>query len=53
MSRHAFLGTGQYSAKWLGEHDFQYDDLRKSLIGTIEMSMFGFSMVGLFIFKVL
>ena len=45
MSRHAFLGTGQYSAKWIGEYDAQWDDFRRSIIATIEMNMFGFSMV--------
>ncbi|CAF0863003.1 unnamed protein product [Brachionus calyciflorus] len=46
MSRHAFIGTGQHSIKWLGEFNSQWDDFRKSIISTVEMSMFGFSMAG-------
>lgn len=46
MSRHAFLGTGQYSAKWLGEYDHQWDDFRRSIVATVEMNMFGFVMTG-------
>ena len=45
MSRHAFIGSGQHSIKWLGEYSAQWDDFRKSIIATVEMSMFGFSMV--------
>ena len=45
MTRHAFLGSGQYSAKWLGEYDAQWDDFRRSIIATVEMNMFGFSLV--------
>jgi len=45
MSRHAFLGTGQYGTKWLGEFESQWDDLRRSIVATVEMNMFGFSMV--------
>jgi alpha-glucosidase len=46
MSRHAFLGTGQYSAKWLGEYDARWEDFRKSVIAMVEMSMFGFAQAG-------
>lgn len=45
MSRHAFIGTGQYSIKWLGDYGTQWNDFRKSIISTVEMSMFGFSVV--------
>jgi alpha-glucosidase (family GH31 glycosyl hydrolase) len=45
MTRHAFLGSGQYSAKWLGEYDAQWDDFRRSIVATVEMNMFGFSLV--------
>ena len=47
MSRHAFLGTGQYGTKWLGEYESQWDDLRRSIVATVEMNIFGFSMVSL------
>ena len=50
MTRHAFIGSGQYSAKWLGEYDAQWDDFRRSLIASVEMPMFGFSLVKLNIF---
>ena len=45
MSRHAFIGSGQYGTKWLGEYKAEWDDFRRSVIGTVEMSMFGFAMV--------
>ena len=46
MSRHGFIGTGQYSSKWLGEYDAEWDDLKRSMIASVEMSMFGYSMAG-------
>ncbi len=50
MSRHAFIGSGKYGAKWLGEYKAEWDDFRRSVVGTIEMNMFGFAMVTLKIF---
>ena len=46
MTRHAFLGSGQYSAKWLGDYDAQWEDFRRSIIASIETTMFGFSLTG-------
>lgn len=46
MSRHAFLGTGQYAAKWLGEYASRWEDLRRSIINMIDLSMFGFQQAG-------
>lgn len=46
MSRHGFIGSGQYGAKWLGQYDAEWDDLQRSMVATIEMSMFGYSMAG-------
>ena len=46
MTRHAFLGSGQYVAKWLGDYDAKWDNFRRSIVATVEMGMFGFSMVG-------
>ena len=46
MSRHAFLGTNQFSAKYTGDYDAEWEDFRKSVVSTIEASMFGFSMSG-------
>ncbi len=50
VARHSFIGTGQYSAKWLGEHDAQWDDFRRSIVASVEMSMFGFSQVIFFFY---
>ena len=49
MSRHAFLGSGKHSAKWTGEYDAQWDDFRRSVIATVEMNMFGFSLVNIYL----
>ena len=46
MSRHAFLGTNQFSGKYTGDYDAEWEDFRKSIISTVEASMFGFSMSG-------
>jgi alpha-glucosidase (family GH31 glycosyl hydrolase) len=46
MSRHAFIGTGKHSVKWLGEYGSRWEDFRKSIIATFDMTMFGFSMSG-------
>ena len=51
MSRHAFIGSGQYGAKWLGEYNPEWDDFRRSMVATVEMSMFGFSMVNWSFYK--
>lgn len=45
MTRHAFIGTNRFATKYLGEYDSQWDDLRASIIATMEMSMFGFPVV--------
>jgi alpha-glucosidase (family GH31 glycosyl hydrolase) len=45
MTRHAFIGTNRFVAKWTGEYDSQWDDFRASVISNLEMSMFGFSLV--------
>ena len=52
MSRHAFIGSGQYGAKWLGEYNPEWDDFRRSMVATVEMSMFGFSMVSFLFNKI-
>lgn len=46
MARHGFLGTGQYAAKWLGEHGPRWEDFRRSIVNMVEMSMFGFQQAG-------
>lgn len=46
MSRHGFLGTGQYAAKWLGEYDPRWEDFRRSIVNMVDMSMFGFQQAG-------
>jgi len=48
MTRHAFIGSGQYGTKWLGEYKAEWDDFRRSVIGTVEMNMFGFAMVNIY-----
>ena len=45
MSRNAFIGSNVYGSKYLGEYDSNWDNFRRYIISTIEMSMFGFSMV--------
>lgn len=48
MSRHGFIGTGQFGSKWLGEYKADWNNLRRLIVSNLEMSMFGFSMVILF-----
>jgi lysosomal alpha-glucosidase len=45
MSRHGFIGTGQYASKWLGEYKSDWNNFRRFIVANLEMSMFGFSMV--------
>lgn len=45
MSRHGFIGTGQFGSKWLGEYKADWNNMRRFIVSNLEMSMFGFSMV--------
>ena len=53
MTRHAFIGTNRFVAKWTGEYDSKWDDFRASIISNLEMSMFGFSMVNFVFFSLI
>ena len=40
------VGTGKYAAKWLGDNNAEFDDMKMSIPGLLTASMFGFSMIG-------
>lgn len=44
-SRHAFLGTNQFGAKYLGDYDLDWDNYKRFVVASVEMSLFGYSMV--------
>lgn len=46
VTRSSFLGTGAYSAKWTGDNAATWDDLKASIVGIMDFSIFGVPMVG-------
>lgn len=46
LTRNAFIGSGKYSAKYLGEYNSDWYNFKRFVIALIEMPMFGFNMVG-------
>lgn len=41
-----FLGSGRYTAHWLGDNHSNWRDLKLSISGVIQMNMFGVPLVG-------
>ena len=46
ISRSTFASSGRYAGHWLGDNNAYWSDLRVSIIGMMEMDMFGISYVG-------
>ncbi|RNA26970.1 Sucrase, partial [Brachionus plicatilis] len=46
LTRSNFVGTGKYSAHWLGDNDATWKHMKMSIIGAIEYNMFGIPMIG-------
>uniref|UniRef100_A0A0N5AKZ6 P-type domain-containing protein n=1 Tax=Syphacia muris TaxID=451379 RepID=A0A0N5AKZ6_9BILA len=46
ISRSTFVSSGRYGGHWLGDNTATWEDLRTSIVGTIEFSMFGIPYVG-------
>ncbi|KAI9279952.1 glycosyl hydrolases family 31-domain-containing protein [Umbelopsis sp. AD052] len=46
LTRSSFVGSGKYTAKWLGDNTSSYTDLKDSIAGMLSMTMFGIPMVG-------
>lgn len=46
LSRSGFLSTGVQSAKWTGDNGAYWDDLKASIVGIMDFSLFGIPMVG-------
>jgi alpha-glucosidase (family GH31 glycosyl hydrolase) len=45
MSRNVFIGSGEHSAKYLGEYKADWYSLKRSIVAMLDMAMFGFPMV--------
>ncbi|KAL5004590.1 hypothetical protein ScPMuIL_018046 [Solemya velum] len=46
LTRSNFPGTAKYAAHWLGDNQSQWRQIPWSIIGMLEYSIFGFTMVG-------
>ncbi|RXG51049.1 putative family 31 glucosidase C30D11.01c [Armadillidium vulgare] len=46
LTRSSFPGTGQYVAHWLGDNKSAWEDLKASIIGIVEFTFYGISMIG-------
>ncbi|KAK7063114.1 hypothetical protein SK128_019864 [Halocaridina rubra] len=46
LSRSTFVGSGQYTAHWLGDNSALWNHLKFSVIGMLEFNFFGIPMVG-------
>lgn len=46
LSRSTYPSSGRYAAHWLGDNDSNWEQLRQSIIGMLEFSLFGLSFVG-------
>ena len=46
ISRSSFPGQGKYSGKWLGDNTASYEDMQRSVTGTMMMNIFGIPFSG-------
>ena len=46
IGRSTFAGTGKHAGKWLGDSGSNYDDMQRSVTGSMMMNMFGIPFVG-------
>ena len=46
ISRSSFAGMGKYGSLWLGDNHATVDDMEESVIGVMNMNMFGIPLVG-------
>lgn len=44
--RSTYIGAGKATGHWLGDNSATWDDLRTSIIGIIEMNIFGIPYIG-------
>jgi alpha-glucosidase (family GH31 glycosyl hydrolase) len=46
ISRSSFPGQGKYTGKWLGDNSATYEDMQRSVTGTMMMNIFGIPFSG-------
>ena len=46
LTRSTFVGSGAFAAHWLGDNFGEWDNLKTSIIGMLEMNQFGIPLVG-------
>ncbi|KAF0295157.1 Sucrase-isomaltase, intestinal [Amphibalanus amphitrite] len=46
VSRSTFVGAGRWATHWTGDNTARWSDMKRSVVGILEFSMFGFPHVG-------
>ena len=46
VGRSTFAGAGKFTAKWLGDSKSTYEDMQRSVTGSMMMNVFGIPFVG-------
>ena len=52
VTRANFAGTGKYAGHWLGDNYSTWKDLRNSIVGMLDMNLFGIPYIGFNIFYI-